>query len=109
MARQVVRNVRDTATAHAADLAELERPALEAALEARGHRRFHARQIFQWMYRRGVDDVALMTDLPRNLREEIARDFALTTPAIVLREKSADGTEKFLLRLADGKELESVF
>ena len=91
------------------NLAELERPALEAGLEERGHRRFHARQVFRWLYRGGVSDAAAMTDLPRNLREELAREFTLTTPAIVLREKSADGTEKFLIRLADGKELESVF
>jgi 23S rRNA (adenine2503-C2)-methyltransferase len=92
-----------------ADLAELERTALEAALEDRGHRRFHARQIFRWIYRRGVTDAALMTDLPRGLRDELARDFAVTTPEVVLRETSADGTEKFLLRLADGRQLESVF
>ena len=107
--RQVVRNVRDTVTPRPVDLAELERPELEAALEDRGHRRFHARQIFRWMYRRGVNDVSLMTDLPRNLRDEIAKDFSLTTPTIVLRETSADGTEKFLLCLADGRQLESVF
>ena len=49
------------------DLAELERPALEAALEARGHQRFHARQIFRWLYRRGVADVEAMSDLSREL------------------------------------------
>ena len=54
------------------DLAELERPALEAALEARGHRAFHARQIFGWIYRLGVADVARMTDLSRELRAMLA-------------------------------------
>jgi 23S rRNA (adenine2503-C2)-methyltransferase len=91
------------------DLAELERPALEAALEARGHQRFHARQIFRWLYRRGVNDVAAMTDLSRELRETLGRDFTLTTPTLAHRETSSDGTEKFLLRLADGRHIESVF
>ena len=91
------------------DLADLERPALESALEARGHRRFHARQIFRWIYRRGVTDPDAMTDLSRELRAALARDFTLTTPTLAHREVSADGTEKFLLRLADGRHIESVF
>ncbi|MGB7218959.1 MAG: 23S rRNA (adenine(2503)-C(2))-methyltransferase RlmN [Vicinamibacterales bacterium] len=91
------------------ELAELEPPALEDALEARGHRRFHARQIYQWIYRRGVSDVAAMTDLSRALRQRLAEEFTLATPEIVHREQSVDGTEKFLLRLADGQQIESVF
>src|SRR5204863_4267488 len=91
------------------DLANLERSELEAALEERGHKRFHARQIFRWIYKRGVTDVAAMTDLSRDLRATLARDFTITTPAVAAREKSTDGTEKFLLRLIDGRQLESVF
>src|SRR5258707_1320879 len=91
------------------DLAELERPALEAALDARGHKRFHAQQIFRWLYRRGVIDVGAMTDLSRDLRATLARDFMIATPELTHRETSTDGTEKFLLRLADGRQIESVF
>jgi 23S rRNA (adenine2503-C2)-methyltransferase len=91
------------------DLAELERPALENALETGGHERFRARQIFQWLYRRGVNDIAAMTDLRRALREELAADFTVRTPAIVHRDQSVDGTQKFLLRLGDGRTIESVF
>src|SRR5437867_3002230 len=50
-----------------------------------------------------------MTDLSRELRAALANDFTLTTPALAHREKSVDGTEKFLLRLADGRTIESVF
>jgi 23S rRNA (adenine2503-C2)-methyltransferase len=91
------------------DLANLDREALEAALEQRGHKRFHARQIFGWIYKRGVTDLAAMTDLSRELRTALAQEFTLTTPSIAAHETSADGTEKFLLRLADGRQLESVF
>ena len=104
----MVTNVRDTVTPVCADLAELERPALERALEARGQQRFRAHQIFQWVYRHGVTDLSAMTDLPRALREQLAAQFALTTPDLVLRERSIDGTEKFLLQLADGRQIESV-
>jgi 23S rRNA (adenine2503-C2)-methyltransferase len=107
----VIGRLRDTVSTQArpADLAELERPALEAALEARGHRRFHARQIFGWLYRLGVADVSGMTDLSRELRAMLAEEFTVGTPALVNRETSVDGTEKFLLRLADGRTIESVF
>src|SRR5437773_5971952 len=82
---------------------------LEVALDERGHQRFHAGQIFRWIYRRGVTDVAAMTDLSRDLRATLATSFTLSTPALVQREQSIDGTEKFLLRLADGRTIESVF
>ncbi len=96
-------------TARRPDIAELERSELESALGERGHARFHARQIFSWIYRRGVTDAVAMTDLSRELRATLARAFILTTPTLAHRETSADGTEKFLLRLADGRHIESVF
>ena len=91
------------------DFGELERAALEDALEARGHDRFRARQIFRWIYQRGVADLAAMTDLSRELRAGLAEEFTLATPALVHRETSIDGTEKFLLRLRDGRTIEAVF
>jgi 23S rRNA (adenine2503-C2)-methyltransferase len=90
------------------DVAELDLHELEQTLLERGSPKFHARQIFQWIYRRGVADFAAMTDLPRELRSELARDFHIGTPEIQRRERSLDGTTKFLLRLADGKLIESV-
>ena len=91
------------------DLAELDRSALEAALEARGHERFRARQIFGWLYKRGVSDVAAMTDLSRELRATLSSDFTIATPSLAHRDTSIDGTEKFLLKLGDGRQVESVF
>ena len=91
------------------DLAELERPALEAWLEARGVESFRARQIFRWIYRHGVSDIDAMTDLSRGLRVALSAELTLSTPALVRRERSSDGTEKLLLRLSDGREIESVF
>jgi len=93
----------------ALDIGGLERTAFEAALAERGHERFRARQIFGWIYRRGVTDLDAMSDLPRDLRTMLGSDFTLTTPTVVARERSTDGTEKLLLRLADGRQIESVF
>jgi 23S rRNA (adenine2503-C2)-methyltransferase len=91
------------------DLAEMDRSALEVALDVRGHQRFHAGQIFRWIYQRGVTDPSAMTDLSRELRQTLTEEFRLATPVLVHGEKSVDGTEKFLLRLADDKTIESVF
>ena len=91
------------------DIAGLELPELEAALEARGGERFHARQVFRWVYRRGLSDVDRMTDLSRALRERLAAEFSLNTPRVVSDERSADGTRKFLLELTDGLRIEAVF
>src|SRR3954463_2481212 len=90
------------------DLVEQERESLESALAELGYPRFHAGQIFRWIYRRGVTNAEDMTDLPRELRAAVAANFRLTTPALVQRERSTDGTEKFVLRLADGRTIESV-
>jgi 23S rRNA (adenine2503-C2)-methyltransferase len=91
------------------DIAELDVTELEHGLAARGIPRFHARQIFQWVHRRGVTDFAQMTDLGRDLRARLAAQAVVSTPEVVRQERSSDGTTKFLLRLADGKHIESVF
>ena len=90
------------------DVADLELPELEETLARLGRPAFHARQIFQWVYRRGVADFGLMTDLPRDLRHQLGQHFRVGTPDVVRRERSSDGTTKFLLELADGKRIESV-
>jgi 23S rRNA (adenine2503-C2)-methyltransferase len=91
------------------DISELDLPALEGAMEAIGRPRFHARQIFRWIHRRGIVDFERMSDLGRDLRGDLASGFRISTPALVHTDRSADGTTKFLLRLSDGKLIESVF
>jgi len=91
------------------DLAGLELSELEQEMEARGIPRFHARQLYRWIFKRGVTDVDLMTDLSKAVRTKINNEFTVTTPAIVSDELSTDGTRKFVLRLHDGKRIESVF
>jgi 23S rRNA (adenine2503-C2)-methyltransferase len=91
------------------NLAELEPFELEATLEAHGHERFRAHQLYRWMYRRGVTDVERMTDLSRAFRRQLADTFAIHTPVILADEQSVDGTRKFVLQLADHHRIESVF
>ncbi|HTM25888.1 MAG TPA: 23S rRNA (adenine(2503)-C(2))-methyltransferase RlmN [Vicinamibacterales bacterium] len=91
------------------DLAEMDLAELEQALEAMGHPRFHARQLYQWVHKRGVTDFAEMTDLARDLRSSLAAAFRVSTPDILRRDTSIDGTTKFLLKLEDGQRIEAVF
>ena len=91
------------------DIAEMELIELEQALESLGRPRFHGRQLFQWLHKRGITDFGEMTDLGRDLRSTLASEFRIVTPEVVRRDRSADGTTKFLLRLEDGQLIESVF
>jgi 23S rRNA (adenine2503-C2)-methyltransferase len=91
------------------DIAELELQELEHALAAIGQPRFRAAQLYRWVHRRAVTDFSLMTDLSRGLREELGRVFNVSLPAVVRRDISIDGTTKLLLKLADGKQIESVY
>ena len=91
------------------DIAGLERLELEALLREEGFEPFRARQLYRWIFKRGVTDPHAMTDLPKALRDRMAGRFALGTPRVVHRERSSDGTEKFLLELTDLRKVESVF
>jgi 23S rRNA (adenine2503-C2)-methyltransferase len=96
-------------TAPRPDLAGLELPELESALRAGGFEPFHARQLFRWIYRRGVVDYGRMTDISRALGAYLQSTFALTTPRVVTDLRSSDGTRKFVLELSDQRQIEAVF
>jgi 23S rRNA (adenine2503-C2)-methyltransferase len=91
------------------DLAELELSELEDALESGGTRRFHGRQLYRWIYRRGITDFDLMTDLALTLRARFRTEFTISTPQVVNDETSVDGTRKFVIELIDRRRIESVF
>ncbi len=70
--------------------------------------RYRGDQLFHWLYRAGVDAFDECANLPVALREELARRFAIVHPEVLREQHSIDGTRKFLLRLADGREIETV-
>lgn len=91
------------------DLAGLELTELEDFVQSLGHKKFHARQIYHWIWKRGVSDFAGMTNLSRELRAALAERATVSLPEVVQHQVSEDGTQKFVLRLADGRQIESVF
>jgi 23S rRNA (adenine2503-C2)-methyltransferase len=91
------------------DFSELTRPELQQALADMGVPRFHGDQIYRWIYQRGISDPVQMTDLSRDLRATLSETSVVTTPRVVTKAVSSDGTTKFLLQLADGQRIESVY
>jgi 23S rRNA (adenine2503-C2)-methyltransferase len=91
------------------DLAELERNEIERVLADRGQPRYHGTQVFRWIWAKNVADFGGMSNLSRALRSTLEESARISTPAVLARQVSSDGTTKFLLRLADGRQIESVF
>ncbi len=89
-------------------LLNLDLPALEQFFHDLGERPFHARQVMQWVYRRGVLEFGEMTDLAQGLREKLTAAATLRLPELAREQVSADGTRKLLLELEDGRQIEIV-
>ncbi len=80
----------------------------EAGLDAKAAK-LRAKQVYHWLYHRGVTDFEAMTDIAKTMRPWLAQRFVIGRPEVVLSQHSSDGTRKWLLRTADGHEFEMVF
>jgi 23S rRNA (adenine2503-C2)-methyltransferase len=65
-------------------------------------------QIRRWLFERRAESFGSMTDLSKDLRSQLAEEFAIWTTLIARHSKAADGTEKLLLELADKQRIECV-
>ena len=90
------------------DLRGLTLPGLEEQVRAWGLPAYRARQIFAWVHGRCVTSTGPMTDISRELREELAGRVDLTPLAVDAERAAADGTRKLRLRLSDGALVETV-
>ncbi len=89
-------------------VAEIRDVLIEAGLEEK-QGKLRSKQLFHWMYHRGIDDFAIMTDMSKTLRPWLAERFVIGRPEIVEAHLSEDGTRKWLLRSADSQDYEMVF
>ncbi|MDP3749739.1 MAG: 23S rRNA (adenine(2503)-C(2))-methyltransferase RlmN [Phenylobacterium sp.] len=71
--------------------------------------KMRATQLWRWIHHYGVTDFAMMTDVAKETRAALAEAFSLTRPEIVERQVSKDGTRKWLIRMAPGIEVETVY
>jgi 23S rRNA (adenine2503-C2)-methyltransferase len=89
------------------------RDEIRAALEDAGlepkQAKLRAKQIWHWVYNRGVSDFSAMTDIAKAQQPWLAERFAITRPEVVEAQVSSDGTRKWLLRTHDGHDFEMVF
>lgn len=70
---------------------------------------FRAKQVWHWIYQRGVTHFGDMQNLPKDLRVLLDDYFTVQRPAVAAEQRSEDGTIKWLLKLSDGQEVETVF
>ena len=96
-----------------AELVGLTKDQIRGELESAGLEpkaaKLRAKQIWHWIYNRGVSDFAAMTDIAKAQHGWLAERFAISRPQVVEAQVSTDGTRKWLLRSDDGQDFEMVF
>ena len=85
------------------------RMALETAQLEPKQAKLRAKQLFHWIYNRGVTDFSLMTDISKTMQPWLAQRFAISRPQVIEAQVSTDGTRKWLLRSDDSQDYEMVF
>ena len=74
-----------------------------------GEKPFRAKQVMRWVHRSGVNDIELMTDISKPLRDKLRATFEISAPKVISDSTSADGTRKWLLDVDPGNAVEAVF
>lgn len=95
------------------NLVGLTRDALQEALIIAGtptkQVKMRLGQLWQWIYEKGVRDFEQMTNLSKDYRALLADHFVIAIPEVVSKQVSTDGTRKYLVRIAGGHEVETVY
>lgn len=90
------------------DIRSLDEHHLEELVASLGLPRFRARQIYDWVWKRGVTSFDEMTNLPKALREQLAQVATLGGATEAARQVSSDGSRKYLVEFDDGTAVECV-
>jgi 23S rRNA (adenine2503-C2)-methyltransferase len=93
----------------AVNLLGLPREPLQAFCAGLGSKPFRARQLMNWLYKRGCDRFELMSDLALEFRALLAERAEITLPEIVTQQQASDGTRKWLLRADQSQAFEMVY
>ncbi len=91
------------------NLLGLPKAELEAFVGAMGSKPFRARQLMNWLYKRGEGDIAAMTDLAKDFRAQLLERAEVKLPEIVKTQVASDGTRKWLLSGGNDQAFEMVF
>ena len=82
---------------------------MQEALAVHDLPKFRAKQVWHWIYQRGLTDFDRMANLPKDLRVLLAEKYSVERPTVANEQRSEDGTIKWLLKLSDGQMVETVF
>ncbi len=91
------------------NLMNLDRAGLENHFESIGEKRFRAHQLMKWIYHHGVTDLNAMTDVGKKLREKLEATSEIRPPTVKYQKVSTDGTAKWLVDIAGGNAVETVY
>jgi 23S rRNA (adenine2503-C2)-methyltransferase len=95
------------------ELVGLSKEHIRAAFEAAGleakQAKLRAKQVWHWIYNRGVSDFSAMSDMAKAQRPWFTDKFSISRPEVIEAQVSSDGTRKWLLRTHDGHDFEMVF
>jgi 23S rRNA (adenine2503-C2)-methyltransferase len=91
------------------NLLGLPKAELESFVAEMGSKPFRARQLMNWMYKRGEGDITAMTDLAKDFRAELVLRAEVAVPEIVKTQVASDGTRKWLLSGGNGQAFEMVY
>ena len=95
------------------NLVGLTRDAMRNALMSAGtsekQSKMRTGQLWQWIYQKGVREFDQMTNLSKEYRTLLAENFVVAIPEVVSKQVSVDGTRKYLVRIAGGHEVETVY
>jgi 23S rRNA (adenine2503-C2)-methyltransferase len=90
------------------DIREFDLKELETALKELGQPSFRAKQIWQWLWQKGVRNFEDMTNLSKDLRQVLKDNFTFHSTEIITAQYSSDGTIKVVFQLHDGNKIEGV-
>ena len=82
---------------------------MKQALAAHGLPAFRAKQVWHWIYQRGVRDFDAMANLPKDMKALLTEKYSIERPKVITEQRSTDGTIKWLLSMSDGQQVEAVF
>lgn len=102
-------NTKQNAETEVTNLFNFHQSSMRDFFEANGDKAFRGTQIFQWIHQHGVIGFDKMTNLSKDTRVWLTENTQSSLPTIALDKTSTDGTRKWLLRLDDGNNIETVF
>ena len=91
------------------NLLDFDRKGLQTFFVSLGEKPFRATQVLKWIYQEGVTDFAEMTNLSKALRQYLADHCQIKLPKLVTEQLASDGTCKWLVEMACGNRVETVY